>query len=79
MPMLWLLQQRPRLMNCSARLTKREKKHAEKVYGDIREKTVTDIEILDKNAELDRLASLERGEKYVPAAVEKIVSYVTME
>ncbi|MGA2105144.1 V-type ATPase subunit subunit G family protein [Methanoregula sp.] len=55
------------------------KKHAEKVYGDIREKTVTDIEILDKNAELDRLASLERGEKYVPAAVEKIVSYVTME
>jgi vacuolar-type H+-ATPase subunit H len=55
------------------------KKHAEQVYWNIRGKTATDIETLNNNAELDRLTSLERGEKNIPAAVEKIVSYVTRE
>ncbi|MGB8309138.1 MAG: V-type ATPase subunit subunit G family protein [Methanoregula sp.] len=55
------------------------KKHAEQVYWNVRGKTAIEIETLNKNAELDRLISLERGERNVPAAVEKIVSYITME
>ena len=55
------------------------KKSAEQVYWNVRGKTAIEIDALEKNTELDRLVSLEKGERNSSAAAEKIVDYVTLE
>ncbi|WP_321505540.1 V-type ATPase subunit subunit G family protein [uncultured Methanoregula sp.] len=52
---------------------------AEQVYWKERGRTETEIEELKRTAELERETTSLQGERNVPAAVERIVRYVTRE
>jgi len=52
---------------------------AEQVYWKEKGRTEIEIKELKQAAELERETALEQGERNIPAAADRIVSYVTME